>query len=423
MNFSNSIKDGIRGIFCELANDAANFQSWFTTFPVPGSGPSNDIELFRRFNFARMAYRNLCNREPPPVPDPPFFGGQCEGIPYNVYFDLQYEQYAALSGTWEFRADTRGPSTAIGPITNIYVVEKPGTVGGVAVTDYEIWMEAADDPNPEFPETTVLQARNLEIQIRVERVDGLPDDCGNLLPDPVPPPPPGWNRDDIDITYEGDDGNTYNLTFPIVFGYADLDVNGNFYIPFRINVAPTFTGNFDIELNGRFTFGGPGADGPDFDIDFDFGGDGRDDRRVGPGGGPPRFPTDYDTDLDDEEPPEPFDDAQEEEEPPERASEEGVIRAAWVITTQNSANFPTTIPQQENPDVYVPDLGLISFGIRAGQRSIGWTEDIRIKNTNQFVPCPWDGGAVLVRGTPRPGVTWRIIPLYAKDETPVIYPE
>lgn len=412
MNFSNSIKDGIRGIFCDLAQGAAEFQEWFTTFPVPGGGPSNDIELFKRYNYARLAYRNLCNREPPPAPTPQFPGGRCECRDYRAVWQV-------FDGVNTSVAERIFP----GPIDGLFMRE----AGGGAQELY--WRHGVCTPLDFYTgqgETVVFFGGVEDYRvISIEPVDGGPDECGSA-PLPEPPPPPGWNETDIDITYEGDDGNTYNLTFPIVFGYADVDINGNFRIPFRINVAPNFTGNFDIWLNGRFTFGGPGGDGPDFDIDFNFGGNDRDDRRVGPGGGCRSFPVDIDFDDDDDDGGNrglPFDGTDDEEPRPEEPDKERVIRAAWVVVTQNTAGFPTTIPQQENPDVYVPDLGLISFGIRTGKRSIGWTTDIRVKNSSQFIPCPWEGGAIFVKGTPRPGVTWEVIPLYSDVEVPITYPE
>lgn len=73
-----------------------------------------------------------------------------------------------------------------------------------------------------------------------------------------------------------------------------------------------------------------------------------------------------------------------------------------------------TLFQGDNPDIAVPNYGYVNFLCRAGGFQGGWTPDQPVKNGRCFIPCPWDGGAYAVEGTPQPGVEWVLTPVYAK---------
>jgi hypothetical protein len=129
---------------------------------------------------------------------------------------------------------------------------------------------------------------------------------------------------------------------------------------------------------------------------------------------PRPIPDDTGTDPSDPIPDPPSDDPPTEE--PEEQPEE-VIRAVLVTVTQPDSTS-SIITQEDTPDVYVPDLGLISFRCRVSDSASGWTPDIRVKNLRCFIPCPYDGGAFEVKGTPRVGVEWTLTPVFDLSSIP-----
>jgi hypothetical protein len=281
-------------------------------------------------------------------------------------------------------------------------------------------------------------ADNLTGSTYFERSDGQPDNCGDPPPEIPEPPPPGWNGPTtINITYNNNDGIDVTVPVGIVFGYADIDINGQIEIPITLDINASGEFNFDTNLNGRIEFNNSQ------NITFNFGGNDfdfrpppsrkPDDVVEGPppppgtsppppdGGPPPPPPTD---DVEDEipPPPDPETPPPDEEIPP--PDEYEVIIGVRVIVTSFMGAPITRLQQGSNPDVQIPDLGLVQFLIRTGQINAGWSEDIRVKNVNQVIPCPWPKGAIDVRGTPRGGVTWELRPIYdkrvRKPEFPVI---
>lgn len=92
-----------------------------------------------------------------------------------------------------------------------------------------------------------------------------------------------------------------------------------------------------------------------------------------------------------------------------------MIIGVLVTTTEiNAGTSLTQIFQEEaNPDVWAPNLGYVNFLIRVSADKYGWTVDQPVKNRRHLIPCPWPQGAVSVAGTPRPGVSWDLQPIYA----------
>jgi len=68
--------------------------------------------------------------------------------------------------------------------------------------------------------------------------------------------------------------------------------------------------------------------------------------------------------------------------------------------------------QGDNPDILIPAAGYISFYVDIPGTGKGWTLDIPVKNARNFIQCPWEGGAINVKGTPNPQVTFVITPVY-----------
>ena len=126
---------------------------------------------------------------------------------------------------------------------------------------------------------------------------------------------------------------------------------------------------------------------------------------------------DFDVDFGDGQLPPPPPDVPNPEEPPPKPEIEPVIRGV-VVTTLSVANGLNigVLNQGDNPDVYFPDLGLVSFLIRTRYGGSAWTTDIKVKNKRQFIECPWTGGAISVRATPRAGVQFDVKAVYGQPD-------
>lgn len=366
---------------------------------------------------ARDNYRKFCNQEPTPAPMVPYNGGQCP-----VGYEIGYSSTDKPSDDVAFVSS--GSVRVWGPVLGFqYENSNDGiTNGKYTVTCFglfDLGPPSVVSRREEIARTIFPLSRNpiLRATIRyIRRIDGQPDNCGNppgSIP-PIIPPPPSVNNN---FTYIDNSGN--NITVPLTFvaGFAFLDINGKLNVPIRVDinpdfdfpttVSPSFTINFNVDTGdyevGPTTYNdpndpnGPGVFSPNP------GGDSS-PFNYGPGSPPPAPSSDAPPPL----------------APPPDGNTERVIRAVLVSTTAlSSTATPTTLAQNVNPDVHVPDLGLVSFLIRTGGVTGGWTEDIRVKNKRQFIPCPWEGGAFDVQATPRRGVQFELTKIYGLKDVPV----
>jgi hypothetical protein len=245
------------------------------------------------------------------------------------------------------------------------------------------------------------QFRNFSITAVIPPV-GVPDSCGNPVPDfpdaPEPPIPPV----DVDFTYQDNDGVDVDFNAPITFAPVNIDLNGNVIIPFRIDIDPLF----NIPINGTLNVNTG-------DIEFNFG-------NVNYNPSPFPQPDDFDTDDDipDVPPSVPDDIPNPSPDNPEPETTT-VIRGVIVTVTEYNSDV-TIIGQESNPDIYAPNLGFVNFGITvAGSQA--WSHDIPVKNFRQIIECPWLGGATSVAGTPRPGVEWTLSPVRSTQEETITF--
>lgn len=399
VDFSSSLKDAAKGALCSYLDGFAAF------LRLPSSQFGGAIPALTAEALRSALARRLCNREAPPLALP-FPGGQCDTL-YQVDVNATATRIGGPSAGTETADFT---NTWRGPIANVRLY-RPDPRGGT--NDFYI-LGTSSNPDPAWNgffnlgffsellfESVVINS------ITITRLDGLPDDCGNPLPDT-----PDYAREDYsfdtDIVYTNNDGVDITIPVGVAVGLAYIDADLNLNIPVDFTFSPNFnfdpTFKFDIPVTfnfntGDFNIGPPKGVGeppptlpppPDFDFDFDF-------DLPAPPPKPPDIPDP--PPVDDDKPLQP------------------VILGAMVTTTSiQSGSKVSIIGQSFNPDVHVPDLGLVSFEIRSRAGSTAWTEDIRVKSTRAFIPCPWGGGAVRVAGTPRPGVTFTVTPVYGQPD-------
>lgn len=374
----------LRNNICSILETGSNYFDYLQSYRVPGV-PVGRMPV-------DFAYRNLCNREPPALPAPEFTGGQCP-VQYRVFYLVRY--------------DTRA-----NPPPDIQEVEYNlgcwGPVRGIEIErqtlDDFVVIRASVQNNPTQVERRFgFSIRRFNGQgilgvriLRVQRIDLGPDNCGSLPPPEPTPPDPNYRRRPFNITYNDNSNNSVNLNGTLIIARPTVNFNGELNIPVRIlipGITIPITGNFNVnrpEFN--FNFNNPNyapspEPGPD---DYNS----PDNTPPIPPGVPPSI-----------QPPSPI----------ESSPQSFRVLRGCIVTVTKASPTNSIINQNDNPDIYAPNLGYVNFLIAIGQRT-AWTEDIPVKNLRQFVSCPWEGGAIDVKGTPRVGVIWSISPVYARQE-------
>lgn len=389
-SFSDSLADAIRNAYCTMLRNGNNFLEHFA--PRIGVIPNPGLMA------GRFAYRLVCNREPPPMPQPPFTGGQCTDIFYQVRVT-----YTGFDQDDNADPNTTGnPQTfsSFGPIRGA-VVRQSST----AFTVVGLGQPRPGNPDGEWQLGTLNKSFYKRVQIdniQVIPPPGVPDICGDPPP-VIVPPAPNYNVFAPTINFNDGDNNSVNLPVTLIFAPVRLNLEGNLVVPLRINLEPTFNfpfnGEFNLNTGGiNFNFGSPNysptpTPSPDgYDC-------------------PPTTPEDPVDDITDV--PIPGDD----DDPNDDTAR---ILRACIVTVNVIPKDITIIFQDDNPDILAPNLGYVQFAIAVGNR-LSWTSDIPVKNRRNFIPCPWEGGALQVRGTPRPGVVWTISPVYANVEDVITF--
>ena len=356
---------------------------------------------------ARRQFRNFlaskfCNKPFLPPPQD-FFGGRCpQAYRVNAVRVIRF---------WDERPDRREVSGgfATGPIASI----SPGIVssgGGVDVTDLIV----VNDSGQEFRvggavniARTPANGPFREVQwinVVLTNLQDPSDACGNV--DFVPPyDPQDFTFTNI-VNYTNNEGDEFSIPITFVVGVAYLDADLNVNVPVDVKIAPSI----DPVLNFDFDLG----------IDFNISTGGEKWRlprdpelpRPLPPVPPDSRPDAYDTP--DAPPPPPPDAPDPPDEPPERRTRR-VIKAALVTVIEETPGGRVgRLFQDENPDIAVPNYGYINFLCRATAGAGGWTPDQAVKNGRCFIPCPWEGGAYDVKGTPQPGIRFVVTPVYGE---------
>lgn len=363
------------GSFCEALVPPADVLNF------PNGAPSS----FRsncQGNMQRLCSGAPPDLQPPPPDAPPIPGGQCQGVQYDVTVETTRYGVGCTQGS-----NGTGTVRVWGEVLDVRLVPNPEP-NNFRLQRLEILCRgSASSAVGELQWVNAGTRQNLAggcpygiiDLINTSRVDGQPDNCGDGEP--------RYRRDpnvrpDLDITINIGGNNPVNIRPSFNFDGPTINVQ----LPSIGDVAIDIGG---ITINPPSSDDGGGGDSPTPDR-------------------PPPDSTTPDPDSPPPPPPPTIDDPAVEE--PAEPETTKVIRGA-LVTVGSLTPSQGVIFQEGNPDVIIPDAGLIAFRVRVDDDSSGWTEDIRIKNRRQVVPCPWDGGAFDVKGTPRPGVTWDITPI------------
>lgn len=347
---------------------------------------------FFPFDAARRAIpdfwrRALCDTDAPDPEPPPFTGGQCPTT-YRVTVRRAFRQNT--TGNQQNQTGLAA-GNFLGPLR-----QERRQVGNNLV------LFVIDGNGQETATFSVNNQTNTVLFLGIDgatRLDGQPDDCGDPEPE-YDPVEPGDVTYETNITYDNSSGVSVTIPVVLIFARAQLTANANITIPFTLNLTPTLnvTGNLGLDGTVNFNFGGGNSTslpkdprkGDCGDIPL-------------PDGEVPEDPTDSD------------------KEPQKERDREVVLKGVLVTVNSLEGFRATQLMQNENPDIYVPNLGFVNFLVRVGEISGGWTGDIPVKNRRHLIECPWSDGAIDVKGTPQPGVTWTLTKVFGYAGTPVEY--
>ena len=149
-------------------------------------------------SFGRGIANSICDtvgKPNPTLPPPPFTGGQCEGLLYNVTYDVQITEASGRVSTQS------GAFSARGALSKIFALSPDPDFSNLAVVRYIRTGQGAILENEVVgtygPGTVQLVLQNIE----VATADGSPDSCGNppVTFDPDPPRDPNDFRTTIEI--------------------------------------------------------------------------------------------------------------------------------------------------------------------------------------------------------------------------------
>ncbi len=402
-DFAESLANAARNAWC----DRMSWQLSTGNYSLPFTRP---IQSGFEYDFLANAHRLVCNREPPPPSPNDYNGGQCSGVLYVVQYT--YKEYG--SEPFTSAALLYGP--ILGGFIRPDVDDIDPTFEGQSffITAGQMTEEGLKVAPIKIRFSPVLESGRI---LAVYPQDGSPDDCGDRQPDDLEDPSKGGIV--VNLNYTNKLGLTVPLT-GVAFvtdvslsfdGSVTATVNvkiGDINIPVTVNVQ---TG--DVNVGGPFSWTNPDGGGTgDTTVIYRPPGDTR------PGPQPDDFTPSPSRPLPDgnspeiEVPKEPSGDDIEEP-PPKEPEKVKVIRGVAVTVTRNNQSRSTQIGQTENPDIFAPSLGFVNFRVKLGDNTTYWTSDQPVKNYKNFIPCPWDGGAIDVKGTPNKGVSWILTPIYS----------
>lgn len=363
MSFLDELQQFKRDVICSVLQNEEDATPWLNNAvrSIPGSR-ARPLTKADRAPY-ELARRTVCRlgRDPqsPSVTFPDkrsFEGGQC---------DTEYRVRGVLNTTSNGQPafvdrDTTGSRLYQGPIERVFISDD----GQAVIVQHN---GGAESDLIRFPASRINVTSFTDVT--VERVDGLPDDCGNV-PGTSGPGETGNPSGPGTLDYEDEDGNTVSE-------------------PVDVTVRPPIVGpGGDINISTEICF-------PAFclDVNIDLG---TGDITVGIGGSQkggeccPPF-EDLPEGPDDSDPP-----------PPEDESRyAGVITRCTLLPT--GGQF-TQVGDGIGPDIFLPRLGVVRFAVEIGGRRT-WTIDKPIKTLSQFTPSELPGVAYSWSVLPEKGVS------------------
>lgn len=288
-----------------------------------------------------------------PPDNVPFTGGQCPGTQYS------YDAVWTANGNQESSSQD---FAALGPVVGLEVENLGATKNLVLVANGGLQRTVLRGIGSQFELTPV--------SLTLRPPTNGPDDCGD---------PPGTPAE-VPLNYDLPDGTPTSENVTVTVGPPFINPDGTIYFPVRIQ------GNgLDVELRFPSTGGEPEVGVPGADPDAT--------------ACCPMEGTDGDS------PPSPED--------PPNDSNRRITGVRVVVTGDAPEGRITRILDGGGPELDFPRMGSVSFGVNAGGQ-LTWLNPEDVKGRDILIPCPYDEGAVDVRGNPVAGVTFDLNPVYAE---------
>lgn len=363
--FIDAAKSAAKDAICFTLGNAQRFLD-FTDSLYPLQDIPNPVRGIRQA---------LCDAPDPPLPDPPFSGGQC-----NAIYRVRTVRSNSPPGTFT------APSVEIaGPIVNIVYSPNPVQIGdtGSAIPTTLTVTNAAGASVSDTALVSGAPNESVGLTPDIRLRSGAPDNCGD--PDPRPNPwPTGGVPVPVPVTYVNNEGDEITNEGDLnIFAPVFAPITGSFNnirIPFSLDFP-----DLNLNLNGTLDFG------PDINIQLFPNSEGQNSP-----GSEGQEPPNVDPDTDPE--------------PPENGDSRRLIGA--IIRCQLNNQRATEIAQDEGPVLFVPRLANVWFRVRQG-RSSSWLGPYDVKATNVYVPVPPDVNATGVRVSGEFGVDATATPVFS----------
>lgn len=211
-----SLGNTAAGFTKNLANQAANFACdlynrypWALTFGDTG-------------NFSKGVWDELCRQRPSGLPSAPtalYSGGQCDLVLYEV--TITWNQKDGVVGS-------HSPGNFWGPIKSVEFVQHPSNRENNQGFLQELWMTCrGSEGNPRPLERLQIAGSytfaTSILSVSLRRIDGKPDNCGDLPSDyPKTPVPPGDRLTLVNINIHG--GTAYNIPLMLQFSTSKYNI-------------------------------------------------------------------------------------------------------------------------------------------------------------------------------------------------------
>lgn len=382
VSLNEAVKGAVGSVFCAGARGSDWVAGLLSGTPLNNSGIQEAVDRYRAF---------ACGEDVPNDPldtgsPPSFSGGQCP-VSYSV--TILADQFFRSDGS--YRNTSSNTAVRVGAIGEPYLTSENG-FSDVAV---KIPEQDGSVVGSVLTLGASVQASRFFGNVRISsitRVDGLPDDCGDLPPSR--PEPIEEYEELVDITYDDPLGNSVSIPgVPLKFFKPCINLDG-VRLPFEMDLG-------FAKICGKVGLRPDLVNIVEPAIDIDSCPSQKQDAGISateaseffevlpPFGNPVSFPdaqfsgTKTNT----------FD-----------GENDKPILGVGIRAIRTGDRSKTVVLQPElatNPNQILPRIGTVFFEYLLQKEDgyeTGFSEAIPIQNVDQFIPCPWQFGAVRVHG-------------------------
>lgn len=206
---------------------------------------------FDAFGFGRGIWDELCRPRSPGLPAPPaqpYFGGQCPCVIYSITINFTNNNGGSYFENYVARGEITSVTTytdksSPGNVLDYFVIACRGKGSHGCGEPTNLYFGIAQTPTGTNPKI---------LGVQISRLDGLPDNCGDVdsgYPDEVLPE----SDRSTDIIVDNDNGTSFAI--PVVVGVAKGEIDFNLNVPITFDMGGL---HFHVNADG-FHSGEPGG--------------------------------------------------------------------------------------------------------------------------------------------------------------------